>query len=369
MARTTTMQEAMFKVAEDVGLIHSAFISTVSSQTSLKCYGLSLGENRTFTYGLARVIGKGIRQVTSYVEANDLLGLASAFDSNVAAGESIELAFFEPIHYTMIAAAVNDAVRTSYPYYYRETHTRDPLTGTVAIAGSTTVTGTSTRFLDELIVGDVIKADSESRTITAIASQTSLTVSSAFTDTESGLTAYHASGLTYDSQTHLYALPSSVHELINIGWAITSSDPVSWLPPLTDWRVTGTDGSYLLSLQPGTRWGLQFADVSTAYAGNYMLGGTLAHALHGYEIHLHYLSREPEYTSLTDVTNLPVNYFAVASEGYIQRRLAMLSPELPESQGLSAVYELVKIKSNEARSWLLNTRPQVASLKGPQIEI
>ena len=369
MARVTTGVEAMFKVAEDVGLIHAAVINVVSSQTSLKCTGMSLGENRTFTYGYARVLGKGIRQITSYNEAQDLVGLASAFDSNVAAGEVVEVAFFEPIHYAMIIASVNDAVRTSYPYYYRETLTRDTLTGTVSCAASTAVTGTSTRFLDELIVGDALKIGTESRTISAIASQTALTVSSAFTETTTDGTGYHASGLTYDSQVHIYALPTTVHDLIAIGWALSSSDPVSWIPPLSDWRVTGTDGAYLLNLKPGTNWGVQLADPLVAYAGNFVMGGTLAHALHGKEIHLHYVSREPEYTSLTDVTNLPVNYFAIASENYAQRRMTMLNPETAEAAGLASTYELIKIKSNEARSWLLNTRPQIATLKGPQVEL
>jgi hypothetical protein len=64
------------------------------------------------------------------------------------------------------------------------------LTGTINATASTTVTGVGTAFLTELVVGDrlILRADgtsdalAEIRTITAIASNTSLTVATAFTD-------------------------------------------------------------------------------------------------------------------------------------------------------------------------------------------
>jgi len=57
------------------------------------------------------------------------------------------------------------------------------LTGTVAATlASATLTGTNTLFLTELVVGDVVKlADGQELTVTAIASATSLTVSTAAT--------------------------------------------------------------------------------------------------------------------------------------------------------------------------------------------
>ena len=55
------------------------------------------------------------------------------------------------------------------------------LTGSVATTVSVTVTGTGTLFLTELVVGDSILANGETRIIDAIASDTSLTVSVAFT--------------------------------------------------------------------------------------------------------------------------------------------------------------------------------------------
>ena len=57
------------------------------------------------------------------------------------------------------------------------------LTGSIDATASTTVTGAGTLFLSELRPGDRITVSGETRYVTAIASDTSLTVSIAFTDT------------------------------------------------------------------------------------------------------------------------------------------------------------------------------------------
>ena len=56
------------------------------------------------------------------------------------------------------------------------------LTGTIDPAASTTVPGVNTLFLTEIVVGDEIVVSGETRTVTAIASNTSLTVSVAFSN-------------------------------------------------------------------------------------------------------------------------------------------------------------------------------------------
>jgi hypothetical protein len=63
------------------------------------------------------------------------------------------------------------------------------ITGTVAIAGDTTLTGTSTKFLNELMVGGAVRVSGMDRTIATIVSNTSATVTLAFVGTSSGLTA------------------------------------------------------------------------------------------------------------------------------------------------------------------------------------
>ena len=56
------------------------------------------------------------------------------------------------------------------------------LTGSIDPAASTTVPGSGTAFLSEVSIGDELVVSSETRIVTAIASDTSLTVDSAFSD-------------------------------------------------------------------------------------------------------------------------------------------------------------------------------------------
>ena len=62
------------------------------------------------------------------------------------------------------------------------------LTGTIDPAASTTVPGVNTLFLSEISIGDEIVVSGETRTVSAIASDTSLTVSSAFSNNSNDLT-------------------------------------------------------------------------------------------------------------------------------------------------------------------------------------
>ena len=62
------------------------------------------------------------------------------------------------------------------------------LTGSIDPTASTTVTGSGTAFLSELSIGDEILVSSETRIVTAIASNTSLTVQKATTDTANDTT-------------------------------------------------------------------------------------------------------------------------------------------------------------------------------------
>ena len=62
------------------------------------------------------------------------------------------------------------------------------LTGTIDPAASATVPGVNTLFLTEIAVGDEIIVSGETRTVTAIASNTSLTVSAAFSNNSNDTT-------------------------------------------------------------------------------------------------------------------------------------------------------------------------------------
>ena len=86
-------------------------------------------------------------------------------------------------------------VRAKAPWNYN-----DLLLGTVAVAATSTVTGTNTHFLSELGIGDDIVVGGERRTVYAIASNTSLTVDKAFTVTTSGVNfAIYPSGLRLET--------------------------------------------------------------------------------------------------------------------------------------------------------------------------
>jgi len=62
------------------------------------------------------------------------------------------------------------------------------LTGTIDPAASATVPGVNTLFLTEVVIGDEIIVSAETRTVSAIASNTSLTVSAATTNTANDTT-------------------------------------------------------------------------------------------------------------------------------------------------------------------------------------
>ena len=62
------------------------------------------------------------------------------------------------------------------------------LTGSIDPTASTTVTGVGTAFLSEVSIGDEIVVTGETRTVSDIASDTSLTVSSAFSDNSNDTT-------------------------------------------------------------------------------------------------------------------------------------------------------------------------------------
>ena len=83
------------------------------------------------------------------------------------------------------------------------------LTGTISVtSGSATVTGVGTSFSNTTLgfsVGDIISTGTQSRLITAIASNTSLTVSATFTTTQSAVT-YKRGGTCLQSPYYLYAI-------------------------------------------------------------------------------------------------------------------------------------------------------------------
>lgn len=369
-----TGRDILFKVAEDVGATRSAFVSEVQAQTQLRCNGLSLGQTQSFTYGLARIIGKGIRQITGYRDADQRVTVASSFDSTVSAGELIEVCWWDADRAALAQSAVNEAIRESWPWFYRQKKTPFTLTGTVSTtSSSTTVTGSSTVFSSELVAGDVIKIGSVYRTIDTISSDTSLVVTSAYTSTVSAQTCTIESNITLASGTHFYNLPVSVHYLIGVGIRSSTSDPISWFPPLANWRVTGLEGGYQVQFLEGYGVGgvrqESTTSVSTATATPMLTGGSFADAYSTDTLELWYATREPELTSMSASTQLPLQFFQRASEIYIRRRMAQIGSDSPEFSSLAAIYPEVKRVADETRPWLWTMVPPLGSLRGPEIQL
>ena len=89
------------------------------------------------------------------------------------------------------------------------------LTGSIDPAASTTVTGVETQFLSQVAIGDSILVSGETRVVTAIASDTSLTVSVAFSDNAN------------DDSPDVLPCPLTVQQSNgSLAFAINSSDEV-----------------------------------------------------------------------------------------------------------------------------------------------
>jgi len=107
------------------------------------------------------------------------------------------------------------------------TNTVRTLSGTIAGA-ATTITGTSTKFLSECAVGDVIRSATRgARRITAIASDTSLTIVSAFTADPSGEAATLYENLTFWCDTaqsgDKRAVNTITHDGLTVTWTTNST--------------------------------------------------------------------------------------------------------------------------------------------------
>lgn len=119
-ATTITGQEALFAIAEELGEKRSEYIGNVVSAVNTM-RGISLGHSTSFVYGLARVIGKGIRQITAYDDALQKVTVATAFSPVAVAGDYMEVILWDAEKRANCFAAINEAIRLSWPYWYQET--------------------------------------------------------------------------------------------------------------------------------------------------------------------------------------------------------------------------------------------------------
>ncbi|KGO32647.1 hypothetical protein JT06_19165 [Desulfobulbus sp. Tol-SR] len=123
-----------------------------------------------------------------YVRAFNVNNLASyEYFSGMSAGTSLDNGNHADTQWSVNAAGSISL--------YAGRASGSTITGTVAVtAGSATVTGTSTNFIGELVVGDKIMVNGETRVVAAIATTTSLTTETTFDAAASAVSCYDMSG-------------------------------------------------------------------------------------------------------------------------------------------------------------------------------
>ena len=152
------------------------------------------------------------------------------------------------------------------------------LTGTADPTVSTTLVGTGTLFTTELVVGDRITVNAETRTVTAIASATSLTVDTAFTDTASAAITRLPAILTTRLSSNAIGLVQN--DLGNVGIGTAS--------PGTPLEVSGA-GNSLFRLTTTASGGAVYQSFNAPSATSYIgqeasTGGSLVTGALGYAL-------------------------------------------------------------------------------------
>ena len=144
--------------------------------------------NKVMTSSPYTVVGTGTTRVlTGSIDptaSTSVTGVGTAFTTELAVGDKINVngEIRKVATITSDTALTVDAAFTDTAADAALTAGTGVLTGSIDPAASTTVTGVGTAFTTELAVGDQITVSGETRTISAIASDTSLTVSAAFSN-------------------------------------------------------------------------------------------------------------------------------------------------------------------------------------------
>ena len=144
--------------------------------------------NQVMTSSPYTVVGTGTTRVlTGSIDptaSTSVTGVGTAFTTELAVGDKINVngEIRKVATITSDTALTVDAAFTDTAADAALTAGTGVLTGSIDPAASTTVTGVGTAFTTELAVGDQITVSGETRTISAIASDTSLTVSAAFSN-------------------------------------------------------------------------------------------------------------------------------------------------------------------------------------------
>lgn len=126
-------EEILFKIAEEVGELRGRQVTTANTTTSFTC--ASVTEADAFKYARARILGKGISSVSTN-SSGGVFTVSPAFDSAPQVGDVLQLCWQQENKRALALAAMNEAIRAAYPYWYRET-IHDQATATNTLAANT----------------------------------------------------------------------------------------------------------------------------------------------------------------------------------------------------------------------------------------
>lgn len=175
--------------------------------------------------------------------------------------------------------------------------------GTVATTATTTLTGTSTYFTDYQI-GDTITVSGETvRTIATIVSDTSLTVTVAFSNTGSAKTFTHKTIIVTGVQS--YSVHRNLLNPSDVAIVTTTTQDIHYMIGKPQERSRFLNEVYLSGRQPQL---LTFYDTISATSNSQLIGATLK--LPGYFV-------PNDLTALTDIIPVDDEYwlvYAVAGE-------------------------------------------------------
>lgn len=207
MAETlVSVYDVLARMADELDELKYFRISTISTGGTqyIECGSQAAVAANIFRYGIARVQGKGTRQIaaqgnayTTAASAGGKFTLATALSSAAVVGETLDVGWHNEQKYGQALAAVRAAIETSPPYWYREM---------------------------------MIDRDS--------------------TLLSDGVTTHTA--VTLDDESDEYALSTDIYKLAMIGVQMDSTDDeIRWLERLDLWRTIGQEGAWRLKFYRG----------------------------------------------------------------------------------------------------------------------
>lgn len=194
--------DIMLRAAEEMGKLKTCRITAVSTTARVECGSQAATTLNTFQYGIARVSGKGTRQILTQgndyaapVSAGGKFVLSSALSQIAVVGEVLELAFWNENEYGAAVRAVHAMVNNSPPYWYRDVR--------LDLNHSTISDGTSYTLL------------------------------------------------TFDQDTDEYATPSDAARIVAVGVQADTSHEVDWIARQDLWDCVGQEGALKLKFYRG----------------------------------------------------------------------------------------------------------------------